>query len=193
MSAVRAVCAHEVHRSPFNDTYIHDTRLIRILQLFLRGAFKMELQTVINSKPGSQHQRWHQGWRYLFHPEERLPPYAAVVTIPLVDLSEEMGPTEICPGKKLRFYRGWSCPEGSVAASSTMGTVAIFDYKTLHRGPANTASSDRPMVSLVFSRSFFLNGEAIVNRAIPMVQTLHQRRYWESYFWHPEKEAQSKV
>ena len=74
---------------------------------------------------------------------------------------------------------------GHVAASTTQGTVIIFDYKTLHRGPANTAANDRPMLSLVYSRSFFLNGEAIVNRAVPLLQTLHQRRYWESYFWHP--------
>jgi len=180
--------------SPYNDSYIHDSRLIRIMSEFLRGPFKMELQTIINSKTGSGNQRWHQGWRYLFHPEERLPPYAAVVTMPLVPLSEDMGPTQICPGKKLRFYRGWSCPEGALAASSTLGTVIIFDYKTLHRGPANTASIDRPMLSLVYSRSFFMNGEAIVNRGVPLVQTLHQRRYWESYFWHPEvKDAQMMV
>eukprot|EP00658_Telonema_sp_P-2_P005488 TRINITY_DN12049_c0_g2_i5.p2 TRINITY_DN12049_c0_g2~~TRINITY_DN12049_c0_g2_i5.p2 ORF type:complete len:134 (+),score=30.77 TRINITY_DN12049_c0_g2_i5:413-814(+) len=117
-------------QSPFNDSYVHDTRLLQILNKFLRGSFKMELQTIINSKAGSGNQRWHQGWRYLFHPEERLPPYAAVVTLPLTTVTDLMGPTEICPGKKLRFYRGWSCPEGPVAASSTLGTVAVFDYKT---------------------------------------------------------------
>lgn len=170
---------------PFNDTYIHDTRLMKILEGFLGGRFKMELQTIINSLTGSDNQRWHQGWRYLFHPEERLPPYAAVVTMPLCDVTDQMGPTEICPGKKLRFYRGWSCPEGPLRAGTTEGTVVIFDYKTLHRGGANAASRDRPMLSLVYSRSFFLNGEAIVNRALPLVQTLHQRRYWEAYFWHP--------
>jgi hypothetical protein len=38
--------------------------------------WQLELMTIITSPPGSKHQRWHQGWRYLFHPEERLPPYA---------------------------------------------------------------------------------------------------------------------
>ena len=90
---------------------------------------------MIDSTPGSRDQRWHQGWRYLFHPEERLPPYAIVVTVPLVDVSPEMGPSEVCVGHKLRFYRGWRCDDGSVvAAATTKGTVTAFDYKTLHRG-----------------------------------------------------------
>ena len=69
------------------------------------------------------------------------------------------------------------------------------------------------MISMVFSRLFFLNNEAFVNRGIPLAQvllpllllpplllllsilttdslsrlaqSLHQRRYWESFFWHP--------
>ena len=47
----------------------------------------MELMTVITSPPGSKHQRWHQGWRYLFHPDERLPPFAVVVALPLDDVT----------------------------------------------------------------------------------------------------------
>ena len=44
--------------------------------------FKLELMTVITSPPGSGDQRWHQGWRYLFHPDERLPPYADYLPMP---------------------------------------------------------------------------------------------------------------
>jgi len=66
-----------------------------------------------------------------------------------------------------------------------MGTLVIFDYKTLHRGPGNDGPVERPMVSMVFSKMFFLNAEAIINRGISLVQTLHQRRYWEQWTWHP--------
>ena len=127
-----------------------------------------------------------------------------------------MGPTEMCPGKKLRFYRGYRCQD-QLRMATTAGTIAIFDYKTLHRGPGNAhATKERAMVSMVtsaemltsphphlprlpalqdltpancpnqvFSRMFFLNTEAAVNRGISLLQTLHQRRYWEQFTWHP--------
>ena len=71
------------------------------------------------------------------------------------------------------------------AAATTQGTVVVFDYKTLHRGPANRGDRDRPMISMVFSKSFFANSEAYVNRGITDLATLHQRRYLEQWFWHP--------
>ena len=38
---------------------------------YLGEQIKMELMTVISSPPGSGNQRWHQGYRYLFDPNER--------------------------------------------------------------------------------------------------------------------------
>ena len=133
-----------------------------------------------------------------------------VVALPLTDVSPEMGPTEMCPGKKLRFYRGYRCQD-HLRMATTAGTIAIFDYKTLHRGPGNAhATKERAMVSMVppparpparargspgasppatanqvFSKMFFLNTEAAINRGISLLQTLHQRRYWEQFTWHP--------
>mmetsp|Transcript_3471 Transcript_3471/g.4673 ORF Transcript_3471/g.4673 Transcript_3471/m.4673 type:complete len:165 (-) Transcript_3471:1229-1723(-) len=128
--------------------------------------------TVIDSPPGSGNQRWHQGWRKLFHEAERIPPYSIVVALPLDDVTLEMGPTQFCPGKKRRFYHGWRCPEESiVSAGSTMGTVIMFDYRLLHRGPANLGNKSRPMVSMVFSNVFFANTFAYINRGITFEQT----------------------
>ena len=196
---------------PFNDSTVYaDRRLLTLLGDYLGDGFKMELMTVINSPPGTGHQRWHQGWRYapsrrslllpapmvptvhdvalrpsrprryLFHPDERLPPYAVVVALPLSDVAPEQGPTEMCPGKKRRLYYGWRCTAQAMRMGSSAGTVVIFDYKTLHRGPANEhATEQRPMVSMVFSRLFFMNTEALVNRGISLLATLHMRRYIE--------------
>ena len=86
-----------------------------------------------------------------------------------------------------------------LAAATTRGAVVAFDYKTLHRGPANRDDEEgdggaadggarnrsRPMISMVFSKLFFLNNEAFVNRGVGLAQSLHQRRYWESFVWHP--------
>ena len=76
--------------------------------------------------------------------------------------------------------------QNHLRVASTAGTIAIFDFKTLHRGPGNEhPSAERPMISMVFSRMFFMNTEAIVNRGISLLQTLHQRRYLEQFTWHP--------
>ena len=175
-------------REPFNSSRLYsDERMHNVLAGLFLSRFKLELQTVITSHAGSGNQRWHQGFQFLFHPEERLPPFAVVVAVPLVDVSLAMGPTHICPRKTLRFYQGYACPASETAFESRLGDVVIFNYKTLHRGPANRSPEDRPMISLVFSKLFFLNQEAVTNRAVPLLQTLTQRRYWEQFFVHPEK------
>ena len=124
-------------RQPFNDSSIYaDARLRRLLGDFLGEEFKLELMTVITSPPGSRHQRWHQGWRYLFHPDERLPPFAVVVALPLDDVTPEMGPTEMCPGKKRRFYYGWRC-EISYSICKVVFALSSFPFLFLMIGVVN--------------------------------------------------------
>ena len=67
-------------RPPFNTTQLYaDPHLLAVIQRFLNAKVKLELMTVIDSPPGSGDQRWHQGWSFLFHEEERLPPYRSVL------------------------------------------------------------------------------------------------------------------
>ena len=69
---------------PFNTSIVYqDRRLHDILFEFLQSRFKLELQTIITSEPGAGFQRFHQGHQGLFHPSERLPPYAVVVGVTL--------------------------------------------------------------------------------------------------------------
>lgn len=71
--------------SPFNDTSIYGNPYLRsILAHSFKGTFKMELQTVITSKPGSGNQRWHQGWRYLFDPKEGRQKHAYAIIVGVV-------------------------------------------------------------------------------------------------------------
>jgi hypothetical protein len=179
-------------KAPFNTSFVYqDERMRSILWDFFGGRFKLELPTIITSKAGSKNQRWHSGNNYLFHPEERLPPYAVVVGVPLVDVPVERGPTEVCPRKNMRFYQGYTCAKkGGIAFPTELGTIQIFDYKLLHRGPANRSDKDRPMVSLVYSKLFYMNQDAIVNRGIPMFLTLNIRKYLEQWWWHPSDERQ---
>ena len=115
--------------------------------------------------------------------------YALVAALPLVPVPLLRGPTQLCPRHKLRFYQGFRCPR-PLQLPSRLGDLLLFDYKLLHRGPPNETPQDRPMISAVFSKLFFLNQEAITNRALPHVQTITQKRYWEMSFVHPERPAE---
>eukprot|EP00940_MAST-03C_sp_MAST-3C-sp2_P002802 g2802.t1 len=162
--------------SPFNDTDIYGNRHLRaVLAHAFKGTYKMELQTVITSQTGSGNQRWHQGWRYLFDSEEgKQPlPYAIIVGVVLGNLTAEQGPTEFCAGYNRRFYDGLRCPEKPVAAAMTVGGAYLFDYSVLHRGPGNhdPFGRERPVLMLAFSRNWFFNGGALVNRGRPLIQT----------------------
>ncbi len=139
---------------PFNESgaALHqNSELHSVLFDLFQSRFKLELMTVITSHAGvkqpSSHQRWHQAYKMPWHAEERLPPFAVVVAVPLVDVDLTMGPTQLCPRKKLRFYQGYTCPENAAAFESTLEDVLIFDYKLLHRAPKNESPRDRPMVS----------------------------------------------
>lgn len=126
--------------SPFNDTRIYGDAFLRgVLSHAFKGAYKMELQTVITSSVGSGNQRWHQGWRYLFDSTEgnQPLPYAIIVGVVLGNLTAEQGPTEFCAGYNRRFYDGLRCPEKPVAAAMSAGGAYLFDYSVLHRGPGN--------------------------------------------------------
>ena len=71
--------------TPFNETSIYGNSYLRsILAHSFKGTFKMELQTVITSKPGSGNQRWHQGWRYLFDPKEGRQKHAYAIIVGVV-------------------------------------------------------------------------------------------------------------
>lgn len=173
-------------RAPFNaSAAIFHPAILNVAAQHLHGHYRLLLLSFSVSEPGSEDQGWHQDWRYLFSPDARDEPYAIQVGVPLEDWSDDMGPTHFCPGRNKRFYNGKRC-EDPVAAGSSLGDAVLWQYNALHRGPANLSNKTRTMLLMSFSRSFFLNTDAAVNRGVTMVQTMHQRRYWESFYWHPE-------
>ena len=102
-----------------------------------------------------------------------------------------MGPTEFCAGYNVKFYDGLRCPEKPVAAAMSAGGAYLFDYSVLHRGPGNKDPfTNRSVLMLAFSRNWFMNGGALINRGRPLIQTVHQRRYWEQWAAHPSNPEQ---
>lgn len=147
----------------------------------------MELMTISSvSSARTQPTPWYQGWRYLFHPSERLPPYSVIVNLPLLDVAQEGSTTQVCPGNTLRYYEQPQCGD-AVNAATQRGTVLIMDSKLVRRdGGYVEQQGDRPVLQMMYSRIWFTNMEAYVQRSVSFLQTLHQRRYWEQWVWHTE-------
>jgi len=119
------------------------------------------------SEPGAPVQNWH--------PDEALTVGLATVFVPLVDLSESNGPTELAlathldpdtPNRVLRYdfspqaacefspQRGWQPhhPSGLVLVKPLLacGSLLLFDWRTWHRGGPNASACDRPVAYVTY-------------------------------------------
>lgn len=111
--------------------------------------------------PGSEHQRVHSDTRLLF-PEAKhsLPCYGLVLNVPLVDVTEEMGPLEIWPGGSHLWPGGGDIPTLAESLPSTRilmnaGDAIIRDLRMWHRGTPNRGSRSRPNLALVYTRPWY--------------------------------------
>ena len=85
---------------PFNHPAVIKNHLILpIVKDMLNQDANLVYAGLILSFPGSSAQPWHMDGRTLFPELDRdVPPYALNVFVPLDDVSEELGPTELIPG-----------------------------------------------------------------------------------------------
>ena len=86
-----------------------------------------------------------------------MPVYAVNVSVPLIDIDLETGPTGVWPGTHL-----W--PEGQVPSPETVtqvpflrGDCILMDYRTLHTGLPNRSTRVRPIVYMVYTRTWFFD------------------------------------
>ncbi|KAL3908655.1 MAG: hypothetical protein SGPRY_009712 [Prymnesium sp.] len=92
-----------------------------------------------------------------FHPDGT-PRGLVNAFVALVHTSRQHGPTELIPGSHI-WQEGTFGPrpewdEGTPTAllELSVGEVLLFDYRTYHRGCANTTDEPRPVGYLVYAR-----------------------------------------
>ena len=109
-------------------------------------------------------QAWHADGPHLFTtlPDATLPAHAINIFVPLVDLTEENGPTEFAIGSHKLGHEYNEEEEEEVDGTSRVtsilakaGDAILFDYRLWHRGLPNSSDTDRPMLYLVAARSFW--------------------------------------
>ena len=100
------------------------------------------------SYPGSLAQDWHNDGPHLFPAgaafDAHCPPHAVNVFVPLVDLTAELGPTELALGTHVKAeadrLQEWLASAGAAGACVPLpkaGDALIFDWRLMHRGTSN--------------------------------------------------------
>jgi ectoine hydroxylase-related dioxygenase (phytanoyl-CoA dioxygenase family) len=121
--------------------------------------------TVVISFPGAAAQRPHLDHRMLFPSDEAasiaVPPYALTTIIPLLDLNDSTGSTEVWPrGPRMPTPDSWTSRQpGSTVLPLSLGDAGMIDYRVCHGGTPNIGLVPRPILYIVYSRPWFRDAE----------------------------------
>jgi Phytanoyl-CoA dioxygenase (PhyH) len=112
--------------------------------------------SIVVSTPGSTDQKWHaDGGHVNLH--RHLPCHCCNVFIPLTDVTDLDGPTELRPGTHymtrqlttmMLLAKARRTLVSPVTPNLYVGDVLIFDYRILHRGRANRRRRNEPPSSI---------------------------------------------
>jgi len=122
----------------------------------LLGAdYAIHQQGLIVNMPNSEDQSWHRDGPHLF--QKALPAHSFTVFVPLVDFTPENGSTEFIPGSNSyeRKLDGTDVQAETMTPLPKRGDITLFDFRTLHRGVANSSSHVRPAVYFVAAKAWY--------------------------------------
>lgn len=116
--------------------------------------------------PGADGQDVHFDYPPLYESEQTcasLPPYAITMVVPLIDLDEQTGGTEIWEGshasvgarEQLSRLASGGSRVGSSLPLAAAGDVYLMDYRLIHAGTPNRSDRARPILYVVYSRPWF--------------------------------------
>jgi hypothetical protein len=144
--------------------------LIKLLRPLLGKDMRLNSLTVVVSHPDAPQQQAHRDNDHLFAEPgvgPGLPVYAVNVSVPLIDVDLETGPTGIWLGSH-RSGQTVAVQRSSMTVSPWQrGDCILMDYRTLHAGLANRSARARPIVYLVYGRRWFADDVNHINR-IPL-------------------------
>ena len=168
---------------PFSDAILVNNEVFMpAVRAILGEECRIMLQGAVIALPHAAEQHWHIDGAHLFrdHPHH-LPAHCLNVFIPLIDIMEEHGPTQICPGSHVltnsqtRTFRACADNLEAIAYTDTpmnftgaAGSILLFDYRLLHRGLPNRSSRPRPMLYLVIARPWYRDQTFPARRLFPL-------------------------
>lgn len=139
--------------------------LVAVARATLGADVIINSLAVVIAVPGAEAQRPHLDHGMLFPGDEAVsvaaPPYALTAIIPMMDLDETTGSTEVWPrGPRIATPDLWtSRPPGSTVLPLACGDAALIDYRVCHGGTANPGLVPRPILYIVYSRPWFRDAD----------------------------------
>lgn len=152
--------------------------LLRFLTPLLGEDMRLSDCTVVVSHPGAEQQHTHRDHAHLFADPtigSYLPAYAINVAVPLIDVDLDTGPTGVWPGSHLWPSHMMPKPESITKVAFRRGDCVLMDYRTLHAGLANQGTRARPILYLVYVRTWFFD-EVNFQRRRSLNMTLEKYR-----------------
>mmetsp|Transcript_11148 Transcript_11148/g.29014 ORF Transcript_11148/g.29014 Transcript_11148/m.29014 type:complete len:336 (+) Transcript_11148:23-1030(+) len=149
---------------PVTDALVQENApWLPIVRALLGSSAKHMFTGAVVSAPGSEAQNAHMDGGHLFgltDPDSLMcPAHCLNVFVPLVPVSMENGPTEFWPGTQQLNGARPTTDGPSIAPELGIGTIAMFDYRVLHRGLPNQSSSNRPVMYVTYARPWFSDVE----------------------------------
>jgi ectoine hydroxylase-related dioxygenase (phytanoyl-CoA dioxygenase family) len=143
--------------------------LLNFLSPLIGRDMRLSGVSAVAAYPGAERQHVHRDAGHLFadfRVGPTLPPYAINVAVPLIDVDHTIGPTAIWPGTH-RHTDGMEVATGSPPTVHTFerGDAILTDYRTLHGGQPNMSQIVRPILYMVYARSWFFDDVNHVHRS----------------------------
>lgn len=143
-----------------NPDLFANALLRRFLTPLLGSDMRLSGLTIVVSHPGATLQHIHRDHAHLYDDPavaRALPIYAVNVSVPLIDIDMETGPTGIWPGSHMWPEGKEPPPETATTVPFRRGDCIMMDYRTLHTGMPNRSARIRPILYLVYARTWFFD------------------------------------
>jgi hypothetical protein len=134
--------------------------LRRVLALMIGDDLQLSSFTLVVSHPGASLQAVHRDYGHLFAEPgiaASLPAHAVNVVVPLIDVDLATGPTGVWPGSHAWPENGRAQPDTMAACAMQRSDCMLLDYRTLHTGLPNLSPRARPILYMVYARSWFFD------------------------------------
>ena len=161
--------------APFTDAAVLENAFVMpVLRRAMGARLEVDTFSTVVSEPGSPTQHWHADAGQLFpRSGMHLPAHGVVVFAAVTNVTRDMGPTEFAPGShvqcgKAEKPRPVHYDDGSVLdlcravpgnrllhADMAAGAVTLFDFRIYHRGGANSAELQRPLLYSTYLREWY--------------------------------------